>query len=250
MAGWLNKFFGKPAPREYADFQSLEVDFHSHLIPGIDDGASTIEDSIALIRGLHQLGYRKLITTPHVMSDYYKNTPEIILGGLEKVREAVRSEGLDVELEAAAEYYLDSELEHMIQREPLLTFGDNHVLVELSFMQPPHHFEETVFKLISAGYKPILAHPERYSYYYRDISVFEEMKDRGWLLQLNINSLTGHYSPQTRKVAEQMLERGYIDFLGSDCHHLNHIELMHKALDNPALQKALGSGNIRNPLLR
>ena len=90
---------------------------HSHLIPGIDDGAKTIEDSIALIKELHALGYKKFITTPHIMSDFYRNTPETILGGLEQVREAIKAENIPVTIDAAAEYYLDDGFIHKLEEE-------------------------------------------------------------------------------------------------------------------------------------
>src|ERR1051325_5733857 len=87
----------------HLDYSVLGVDMHSHLLPGIDDGSPNIESSIRLIRGMKELGYKKLITTPHIMWDMYQNTNEIILGKLEEVRKKLKEENIDIELEAAAE---------------------------------------------------------------------------------------------------------------------------------------------------
>jgi len=141
------------------DFSVFKTDMHSHLIPGIDDGSQSLEQSIEIIRAFKSLGYQKIITTPHIMCDYYKNTPEIIWGGLEKLRAELTRLNISIEIEAAAEYNLDDGLEKIIDDKQLLTFGNNHVLFELPFMQEPQNFQEIVFKFQTHGYKPILAHP-------------------------------------------------------------------------------------------
>ena len=124
--GWLSKLFSSELPQ--ADLSALGTDIHSHLIPGIDDGSVSIEDSVNLIRGLRDLGYKKLITTPHIMSDFYRNTPEVIYKGLEDVREALKKEQIDVQLEAAAEYYCDMDFEKSIDRGNLMTFSGKFIL--------------------------------------------------------------------------------------------------------------------------
>ena len=224
----------------------LKTDVHSHLIPGIDDGAKTMEDAIALISELHQLGYQKVITTPHIMSDHYKNTPEIILSGLEKVRKAIKEAGIEIEIEAAAEYYLDYDFEIKIAQKQLLTFGKNYVLFELPFLSPPESLNKVVFELQTNGYKPILAHPERYAFWYKDFDKFYDLRDKGVLLQMNLNSLTGHYSIDTKKIAERMIDENMIDLLGTDCHNLNHIRLLHNCLTEKYLHKILQKEDLLN----
>lgn len=201
---------------------------HSHLIPGIDDGSQSLEQSIEIIRAFKSLGYQKIITTPHIMCDYYKNTPEIILGGLEKLKAELTRLNISIEIEAAAEYNLDDGLEKIIDDKQLLTFGNNHVLFELPFMQEPQNFQEIVFKFQTNGYKPILAHPERYSYWYKNFDKYEELRAKGILLQLNLLSLTGHYSPETKKIAERMVDAGLVDFVGTDCHKIEHLAILEK----------------------
>lgn len=243
--GIFNLFKKKPV-FEPADLGVLKVDLHSHLIPGIDDGAPDLDTSLELIERFMSFGYKKLITTPHIMIDFYKNTPEIINQGLQTLRDAIAVKQWDIEIEAAAEYYTDEYFLKLIDEGKLLTFGDNYVLFELSFLQESAHFSEAIFQMQLAGYKPILAHVERYTYWYQDYSKYRDLKDRGVLLQINYNSLTGAYSPATKKAAEHMIDEGLFDFLGSDCHHMQHLEMMEKGRTMPYLHKMLDSGKLRN----
>ena len=209
------------------DFSVLQCDIHSHLIPGIDDGSKSLEDSINMLRDFEAMGYRKVVTTPHIMSDYYKNTPEIIRSGLDKVREEIAKQNLNIEIEAAAEYYLDEYFMAKIKAKDILTFGDNYVLFELPFVAEPHALSEVIFELQMSGYKPVLAHPERYMYWFKEIEEkVEDLKNKGTLLQLNLLSLTGQYSPEVRKIAEKMVFNGWIDFVGSDCHKIEHLQIL------------------------
>lgn len=237
----------KPTPKlPPLDLSFLETDLHSHLIPGIDDGSKSMEDTLKMLEKFVELGYKKVITTPHIMSDFYKNTPEIILGGLADVQEAIKANGLDIEIEAAAEYYLDFHFKELIANKNLLTFGGNYVLFELSFSQEPRGINETVFNLITEGYKPILAHVERYAYYNADWKRIQDYKDRGVLLQLNINSLSGHYGPHVRHMAEQLIDRDLIDVIGSDCHHFQHLEMIDQLRKNPYFHKIAKKDGLLN----
>jgi tyrosine-protein phosphatase YwqE len=248
--GLFSKFFGAPSRTATpADLSVLKCDVHSHFIPGIDDGARSMEDSLQFLRAFAEMGYKKVITTPHVMSDFYRNTPDIILGGLEKVRLAVQDHQIPIEVAAAAEYYIDFDFEEKIHKKTLLTFGKNYVLVEISFINPPENLNDIFFKLLTNGYKPVLAHPERYNFWHHDFEKYEEIAEKGVLLQLNINSLTGHYSPATKKIAERMIEKNMISLLGSDCHHGGHTDLMKQVVYEPALHKLLASGKLLNPTL-
>lgn len=245
--GWLSKLFGSELPE--ASVADLHTDLHSHLIPGIDDGATSIEDSLNLIRGMHALGYRKLITTPHIMSDFYRNTPEIIRSGLDQVREAVAKEGLGIEIEAAAEYYCDAEFEKSLETSELLTIAGKYVLVELSYLNPSENFESVTFKLQMRGLTPILAHPERYPYWYHSFDRYEQIRDKGVLLQLNLASITGHYGTGPKRIAERMIDQGLISLLGSDIHKTSHLDVFRKALKEPALHRLLDSGSLLNNTL-
>jgi protein-tyrosine phosphatase len=232
-----------------ADLSVLKTDIHSHFIPGIDDGSKSTQNSLELLRAMESFGYQKVITTPHIMSDAYKNTPEIILGGLEKVRKALALTDLKIKIDAAAEYYLDYEFEKKIREKSLLTFGNNYVLFELAFVNPPDNLYQSVFDMQSQGYRPVLAHVERYGFWQNDYSKYEELASRGILLQMNINSVTGHYSSETKKAAQWLIDKDMISLLGSDCHHMGHIELMKKALKEKYLQRLLASKKLLNATL-
>jgi len=247
---FLSNIFGKSSRGDTpADLSILNADMHSHLIPAIDDGSKSLEDSIAMITAFAELGYKKIITTPHIMSDAYRNTPEIILNGLENVRAALREKGVAIEMEAAAEYYIDFEFEQMIDKKQLLTFGKNYVLVETSFINPPDNLNAIFFKLITNNYKPVFAHPERYSFWHGNFEKYEEIIEKGAILQLNINSLTGQYGPAVKKIAERMIDNNMISLVGSDCHHLGHVNLMKQVRFEKSLHKLLASGKLLNSTL-
>ncbi len=240
----------KSAPKlETIDLSLIGTDMHSHLIPGIDDGSKSLDDTIAMLKKFSDLGYKKVITTPHIMNDYYRNTPEIILGGLEKVRAAIKEEGIAIELEAAAEYYLDYSILDLMASKQILTFGDNYVLVELSFSQEQTGVKELLFELITDGYKPILAHVERYPYYNNQWDLIHEYRERDVLLQLNLNSLSGHYGPMVKRMAEQLIDKDLINVVGSDCHHFGHLEIIETLLTNPHLHKIVNKPDLLNKRL-
>jgi tyrosine-protein phosphatase YwqE len=186
-----------------------------------------MEESLKLIKRLSDYGLRKLITTPHIMSEYYKNTPEIISMGLEELRKAIKNEGIPVEIAAAAEYYMDEIfLEKIKEGEKLLTFGDGYILVETGFINKPQMLLETLFQLEMSGYKPILAHPERYQYLIGDKSLVQDLVDRKILFQINLLSLTGFYSKPVKDFAESLLERNLVKFLGTDCHNERYLDML------------------------
>ncbi len=245
----LFDFLKKQPKLPTLDLSVLRTDMHSHFIPGIDDGAQTMEDSLAMLKGMQELGYKKVVTTPHIMTDGYRNTPEIILGGLEKVRQAAKEAGIDIEIEAAAEYYLDYEFEKKLKDGNVLTFGTKYLLWEIPFINPPDNINDIVFEMASRGYRPILAHVERYGFWQNNFEKYQELSDRGILLQMNINSITGHYSAQTRKAAQWLIDKDLISFVGSDCHRMEHIELMKIALKDKHFQKLLNSTKLLNKTL-
>ena len=249
MASFWQRLFGGSAATnstfETANpLASLQADMHSHLLPGLDDGAETIEDSLNLLRELRTLGFRKLIMTPHVMGDFYKNTPEGIRTALAELRAAAAAAGLeDVALECAAEYYLDEWLgQKLAEGSELLSFGGErrYLLFETSYLNEPFNLQATIFELKAAGYQPVLAHPERYTYYYGRFAEIRKLRQEyGVLLQLNLNSLAGYYSPTARHVAEQLIDEKLVDFVGTDTHHLRHTTALAKKTVNSAYFRKL-----------
>jgi tyrosine-protein phosphatase YwqE len=245
-----NLFKKKEVPSNLTDLSGLYIDLHSHLIPGIDDGAKTIEDSIALIRGLRNLGFKKIITSPHIMSGGYNNTPEIILKGRDIVREAIKENNIDVEFDAWAEYYLDETIMPKIENKELLTMGDNYVLVELSYLIKSHNATQYFYSMITNGYKVVLAHPERYPYYHGEaFGEYHNLKDQGVFFQLNIASLTGTYGQSARQTAERMIDENMIDFVATDLHNERHLNYIRDSVKLPYLEKIINYPKLMNKVL-
>ena len=210
-----------PVP-ENANWSFLGADMHSHFIPGIDDGAKTLEDSLTLIRAMKDMGYNTIITTPHVMIDYYPNTTQTIQSGLLTVQKALKENNIDISLRAAAEYYIDESFIRLLETEPLLTIFEKEVLVEFSMLYEPPMLLEVIFNMVSAGYRPVIAHPERYLFFHKDASRYRLLKDRGCLFQMNMLSVSGYYGRNVKMIADELLRKGMYDYCGSDMHHEKH----------------------------
>jgi protein-tyrosine phosphatase len=208
------------------DFSSIGVDMHSHLIPGIDDGAKTIEDSLNLIRGLQDLGYKKIITTPHIYKEHYPNTKEGILEGLKTLKEAMYQSGITMPIEASAEYFMDEHFEELLEKNEILPINGKYVLVEMSFYGMPPKLFQFIFKIQRLGYIPILAHPERYIYMKENIEIYHEFKSKGVLFQVNAMSPMGYYGKPIKIFAEKLLKENLIDIIGTDMHHIGHTEFI------------------------
>ena len=230
------------------DLGRFKSDMHSHLIPGIDDGAQDMDQTIAMLAKFESLGYKKVVTTPHIMTDSFPNNPEIILSGLEKVKNEIKKVGIEIEIEAAAEYYFDETLMPKIKNKELLTFGDNYVLVEFAFHSPPQFLDQLFFELKTHGYRPVIAHFERYLYYLGKIDKAEKWRSEGINIQINLNSLFGQYGPEVQKQAEKLIDEGQFDFVGTDCHRIEHLMILEKNLSSPYLHK-IGKYLIKNMVL-
>ncbi len=239
--------FWKKGKEERFDYSLLQSDMHSHLVPGIDDGAPDIESSVQLIKGLSELGYKKLITTPHVMWDMFKNTSEKILDGYKLLQQRIKEENIDVTINVAAEYFLDNYVKNLLaNKEPLLTIKDNLVLVEFSMASEPIDLKEILFEMQLQGYQPVIAHPERYSYYERNLEFFAIMKSSGYMFQLNILSLAGLYGKSARTLAHYFIKNNYYELAGTDLHNPLHLRALSDSSIINELTKLLDSGNLRN----
>ena len=225
------------------------VDIHSHLLPGLDDGVTSIDETVYILKVLQKIGYKKIITTPHVMSDHYPNTEEGIVSKLEETIDLLSEHKINIKLEAAAEYYLDENLlDKLSKQKKLLTFGKNYLLFETSFYNKPAFLEEAVFIMNTQGYQPILAHPERYSYLQSDQKLLEKLKNMNLLFQMNILSLTGFYSNEVKKFVVKLLKENLIDFVGTDCHNVLQAKDIYKKT-NANYFNILNSQNFLNQTL-
>jgi len=214
-------FFKKKEKVNY--LKELIVDMHSHLLPGIDDGAKNLEDSVELILKLKELGYKKVITTPHIMADSYPNNREIILDKLHIVQNELEKRDVDIAIEAAAEHYLDEAFLKNLESRDVLPIKGEYLLFETSYISKPLNLEELIYEIKINGYKPVFAHPERYRYIKELEAEYTKLKELGVYFQVNINSLGGYYGKDAQKKSSFLLNKGYIDFLGSDTHNLKHI---------------------------
>ncbi len=227
----------------------LKVDLHSHFIPGIDDGAQSIEESIALLKAMEALGYKKVITTPHIMIDVYRNTPKIIKKGLLLLKETAKFEGIKLEIEAAAEYYLDEGFYDHLHGGEVMTIGNKYLLFETSYVSKPLQLEEMIFEISAAGYIPLMAHPERYRYIQDPIKEYNRFKELGVLFQLDLNSLGGYYGKDAKKKAEILSKNGMIDFLGSDVHHIKQTKFLDDVFMSENYAKVWEKNTILNDTL-
>ncbi|WP_421946217.1 tyrosine-protein phosphatase [Pedobacter sp.] len=231
------------------NFSTIGTDMHSHIIPSIDDGAQSLKDSLLLAEQFKSLGFNKLIATPHVMADYFRNTPDTINRGLEVLQKGLEEAKIDLKVEAAAEYYLDETLEKKVKQKQVLTFGAQYILFELSYINEPQNLFEIIKLIMDTGYTPVLAHPERYPYYYSSIENLHKIKESGCLLQLNSIALTGYYGSGAKKVADEMVEHHLVDFIGSDMHHLKHAAALENSLLTSGMSTLLTQHQLLNKKL-
>ena len=230
------------------NYESIMVDMHSHVLPGIDDGAKNPEESIFLIKKMMELGIKKIIATPHVMADFYKNTPETIGNALEILKAELVKENIDIVVEAAAEHYFDETFEARVDNHKVMTMGDNYALFEFSFVSAPPNYLQVVQKMKKMGYKPILAHPERYPY--MGLEKYKMLHDWGCNLQLNTISLTGYYGKEVKLLAESLIDNQLINFISSDMHHPRHAAALADALKTTYIEKLLFDYPLKNILLK
>lgn len=206
------------------DYLEGFVDIHNHILPGIDDGAKTVEESIKLINGFSQFGVKNFIATPHIMHNYYPNNPETINDSLLLLKnELLGRQMKDISFRAAAEHMIDDNFESILESGGTMPLGDNYLLVEMSYLQASINFDEAISKIKKKGYFPILAHPERYLYLHNNFKKHSEYKKQGVLYQLNLLSLSNFYGKEVQQMAFSLLDEGMIDFIGSDIHNLNQL---------------------------
>ncbi|WP_109852916.1 tyrosine-protein phosphatase [Aquimarina sp. AU58] len=208
------------------------IDIHSHLLPGIDDGVKTIYQSGYILEQFENFGFKKVITTPHIMQDIWPNSSQTITGTFKKLKEVLIPLGISkIELQASAEYMMDDLFYERIKNNDILPLHQNYILVEMSTFAPPINLNEILFEIKLAGYTPILAHPERYTFYQDDLKKYDELKASGFLFQVNLLSISGYYGDQIKSFAKKMIDQGYIDFTGTDVHNYHQLEVLEKGFD-------------------
>ena len=238
----FNLFKSKPSLKEL--IPNGFVDIHSHILPGIDDGAKNIEESLALISEMKKMGFSKIIGTPHTYQGLYNNTNKTIKDSYDLLERNLKEK---IKIDYASEYMIDESLLEKIENKSLLTIDNNHILVEMSFISEPNNLHEIIFQLLLNNYTPILAHPERYSFLFQNFKKYYELKKIGCKFQINLLSVTGYYGKEVVKIADKLLKNSMIDFVGSDIHSQKHINMFKekvKTREIEKLQKVIEANNI------
>ncbi|SOE22695.1 Tyrosine-protein phosphatase YwqE [Spirosomataceae bacterium TFI 002] len=227
----------------------LTVDMHNHILPSLDDGSENMEIALHLAAGMVKKGFKKVFATPHIMPGFYNNDEEKILRKVNMLRQNLKDENIHLEIDYAAEYYVDENFIKLMDTgiKPI-TIGrhTNFVLIETSFVESFQNVLKAVEKLLNMGYKPVLAHPERYIYLDETNRRCEKLQNLGVLFQLNINSLGGYYSQQTKKKAEYMVEHDLVSFLGTNIHNDIQLQSLDYATSSPYYHLALKSSRLLN----
>jgi len=200
------------------------VDIHNHILPGIDDGAKNVENSIELIKDFSEFGCEKFIATPHIMHNYYPNDKDTITKSHQLLTNAlIKADLLDFSIEASAEHMIDSNFELILENGKVMPLAKNYLLVEMSYLQASINFDIAIQKIASSRLFPILAHPERYVFLHSRLKKYRKHKEKGILFQLNFLSLTDFYGKEVQKTALKLLDENLIDFIASDVHNINQM---------------------------
>lgn len=216
FAHWLRS----PRPTVQTDFAAIwPVDLHNHLLPGVDDGLTSMEETLFCLRQYADWGIKRVICTPHVSQDYHPNTNDQLQQAVQDVEQAVTEANLPIQIALAAEYLLDETFYEYLERGTLLSFGQQrYVLFETGWVSAPYQLEQSVVLIQLKGYRPVLAHPERYHYYQTEPHHLMTLKEKGCLFQLNLMSLVGQYGKKAQQLAFKLLQTKHINFIGSDLH--------------------------------
>lgn len=236
-------FFNRSKKSTYTDFGAVGLDMHSHLIPGVDDGAKDVADSVQLITGLQDLGFKHLITTPHSLLDIHPNSKESLTNAHNLLAGKIPN---GIALQLSSEYFLDEQFQHLLATNTVMPFKGNRLLIEFSQVSKPHKLEDIIFDLGLKGYQVVLAHPERYLFYHKQFDYYTRIKEMGVELQLNALSFTEHYGKTIKAIAEKLVEKKMIDFIGTDIHHVRHLDTLRRVPLTKHFAQLVDSGLLKN----
>lgn len=234
--------------RQYTDLRWIQVDMHSHILPGLDDGCQELAQSLILLDRLHAVGLSEFYFTPHIFQELYPNNPATVAQAFEQVQTALPA---DSAVGYAAEYMVDTAFDQLLAQPDvaLLTLPGKHILIEMSYMQESKQIEKTIFDLQIAGYKPILAHPERYIFYHQQPERIKHLRDMGCLLQVNLLSVYGYYGLNEKRMAKYLIDKGWIDLIGTDVHHERHVRAIEQGLKKEDISTYFKKCKIQNERL-
>ncbi|MFC6100184.1 tyrosine-protein phosphatase [Olivibacter domesticus] len=229
------------------DLQWMKTDVHSHILPGIDDGVKDVQTSIEFIKTLRELGLKQFILTPHIYDEVYPNTPQTINLAHENLYAEMQLSGMgDVYTHSSAEYMLGQHFDSLLTRGDLRPFPTDHLLIEMPWSTEPFQLEQTILKIVEEGYAPIMAHPERYHFYFHQFNGYDRLKDLGCILQLNLLSPTGYYGRDVTRAAQYLIKNNLYDLVGTDLHHERQLGKIIKYVKDGKAHKDLRHLNLRN----
>ncbi|RQO65687.1 histidinol phosphatase [Pedobacter sp. KBW01] len=234
-------FFNKK--NKITDISWLGIDMHSHILPGIDDGSPDIATSVRFVKSLSELGFEQLIATPHILKELYPNTLESISKAKIDLQIALNQANITTKLNAGAEYMVDQDF---TLDQDLCPLDQKHLLIEMSYLSESPGISQTIFDVSIKGYHPVLAHPERYTFYFKDKSRLKRFKEKGCLLQLNLLSVLGYYGKDVKQLAELLLKEKMYDFAGTDLHHDKHLTALTESVQSGRLFDLIGSYGFKN----
>jgi len=234
-------FFSKKS--KITDISWLGVDMHSHILPGIDDGSPDVDTSLRFVKSLENLGYSHLIATPHIYKELYPNTIETISEAKKSLQNALDGQGVSLKLDSAAEYMIDQDFDLDAELCPV---QKKHLLIEMSYLNESPNISQRVFDVEIKGFTPILAHPERYTFYFKDKTRLKRFKEKGCLLQLNLLSVMGYYGKEVKQLAEYLLKENMYDLAGTDLHHDKHLDTLTNAVQSGKLYEIIGHYPFKN----
>lgn len=225
----------------------FSTDIHTHVIPGVDDGSPDVATSLELVKGLNELGINRILASPHIAEGEFPNSAETLAGPFTTLVDECKKAGIEVELGHSAEYRLDDGFTEIFNEDKIIPYPGKFVLIENQWQLEPLNLEQMIFDLQVKGYRPILAHPERFSYYQSKPERLEQLHAKV-PFQVNMLSLAGYYGKPARQLAEQLAKKGMVDFLGTDTHRMAHIDCLREYLTTrDALRhRELTQSTIRN----
>lgn len=226
------------------------TDVHAHVLPGVDDGAVDIDTSLRLLREMRGWGIKRVIATPHVGVGF-PNSADALDEALSHLRAGMRKMDIDIEVERSSENRIDEFFISQLQEGRIKPFRGNYLLVENSYLQEPWQLDKFLFELKMKGFIPVMAHPERFPYYHGAMERYDQLHQCGNLFQINVLSLAGAYGKDVKRVAERLIECGYVDFLGTDIHNVRHMEIINSYLHSKDALKHFSAlkGKILNDTL-
>lgn len=198
------------------------IDIHSHIIPNVDDGARSVEETFNILKEAQEAGFTDVILTSHFLLNYYETNAQELIFWKEKLQEVLKKQGTKINLHSGMEIYITNQMEELLENKKILTLANSrYMLIELPLATNVKYFDYVVYYLEAKGIKPIIAHPERYKCVQKDPDIVEEYIEKGCLIQCNYGSIVNLYGREAEKTIKTLLKKNQVHFLGSDVHREN-----------------------------